>query len=162
MFERIRSIMELVGVSGVVITLLFVGFELKQTREMNLAQLHFNRMEMFHSKMLAVLESEPALNAMAKRSASGGSTEDLTEIEKTTLHVRAHAQIAEWEADYRYVEQGFATRSLNDLKNEISYSVALTPEIKNAWAEWDMPGLESYSFTAMMNEVLDRSEQPSD
>jgi hypothetical protein len=158
MFERFRPIAELIGISALIISLLFVGFELKQTREMNLAQLHFNRMEMFHSKMLATLESEPALRAMKKRYASDGSAVKFTEIESATLYVLAQAQIAEWEAEYRYVEQGFATRSLTDLQNEILFTVNLSPEIRDAWKGWDMPGLEKYSFNTMMIELLNRSE----
>jgi hypothetical protein len=151
--------MELMGISALVVSLLFVGYELKHTREMNLAQLHFNRMEMFHSKMLATLESEIALSAMVKRFASDGSSVNFTETETATLYVLAQAQIAEWEAEYRYIEQGFATRSLADLQNEISFTVGLSPEIKVAWGAWDMPGLENYSFNTMMNEVLNRSDQ---
>ena len=154
MFERLRPAMELIGILAVVLSLLFVGFEIKQTREMNLAQLHFNRMEMYHSKMLAVLESEPALHAIWKRYANSGRTMNLTETEQATLNVLAHAQIAEWEAEYRYIEQGYATRSLSDLKNEISYTTNQMPEIRVAWPAWDMPGLESYTFNKMMNEVL--------
>jgi len=154
MFERIRTGMELIGIFAVVVSLLFVGFELKQTREMNLAQLHFNRMEMFHSRMLAVLESEPALNAAAKRHANKGNAASFTDIEQATLYVMAQAQIAEWEAEYRYIEQGFATRSLGDLENEIRHTVGSAPEIAEAWAAWDMPGLETYTFNTMMNEVL--------
>jgi len=159
MFERFRPIVELVGISALIISLLFVGFELKQTREMNLAQLHFNRMEMFHSKMLAALESEPALLAMKKSYASDGSAVTFTEIEEASLYVLAQAQIAEWEAEYRYVELGFATRSLADLQNEISFTANSLPDIRGAWESWDMPGLENYSFNTMMNELLSRSEQ---
>ncbi len=159
MFERIRPAMELIGIFAVVVSLLFVGFELKQTREMNLAQLHFNRMEMYHSKMLAVLESEPALAAVTKRYANKGNPVSFTDAEQATLNVMAQAQIAEWEAEYRYIEQGFATRSLADLKNEISYTASLSPEITVAWIAWDMPGLETYTFNTMMNEVLKREDR---
>jgi hypothetical protein len=33
------------------------------------------------------------------------------------------------------------------------------PEIANVWAAWDMPGLETYTFNAMMNEVLKREDR---
>jgi hypothetical protein len=56
---------------------------------------------MYHSKMLAVLDSEPALNATTKRYSRGGIDEHLTDTEQATPSVMAQAQIAEWEAEYR-------------------------------------------------------------
>lgn len=159
MLERIRLIAELIGISAVVLSLFFVGFELKQTREMDLAQLHFNRMEMYHSRMLAVLESEPALSAFAKRIESDGSSVDFTGTERSAMHAIAHAQIAEWEAEFRYIEQGFATRTLASLENEISVTTAGYPEIRVVWESWNMPGMQSYSFNAMMNRLLNPSGQ---
>ncbi len=37
------------------------------------------------------------------------------------------------------------------------------PEIKVAWeTQWNMPGMESYSFNAMMNGILHPSGKQSD
>ncbi len=59
--DRIRLTVEVVGISALVLSLLFVGFELKQTRDMNLAKLHHNRLALFHNNMLSMLESDHAL-----------------------------------------------------------------------------------------------------
>ena len=64
--DRARTLAEVIGVSAIVISLVFVGFELKQTRDMNLAELQFKRLSLFHSLMLASLESESVLNASLK------------------------------------------------------------------------------------------------
>ena len=111
---------------------------------------------MYHSKMLAILESEPALRAVMKRHADKGTPVTFTDAEQTTLNVTAQARIAEWEAEHRYIEQGFATRSLLDLKNENSYTSSLSPEIAVAW---DMRGLETYTFTTMLNRVPKREDR---
>ena len=86
------------------------------------------------------------------------SVEKLTDTERAALYVLDQAQIAEWEAEYRYIEQGFSTRSLEDLQNEISFAANSTPEIRLAWEAWDMPGMEKYSFNTMMNVVLNGSK----
>ena len=64
---RIRLLAEVVGITAVVMSLVFVGVELKNTREMNLAELTFNRNLMEHNRLSATLESEHILMAWAYR-----------------------------------------------------------------------------------------------
>lgn len=158
MIERFRPVMELVGVTAIVISLLFVGYEIRETRNMNLAQLHFNRMAMVHSRITASMESETALGAWAKMDTVDWSSGLFTPTERAYLTISAHGQIAEWEADFRYIELGFSTRTLEDLQLEILFTANQSPQIELAWADWNMPGLDEYAFVAMMNETLSRSE----
>jgi len=58
-----------------------------------------------------------------------------------------------------HFEQGFSTRTLASLQQEISFTTDSFPDIRIAWEGWNMPGMESYSFNAMMNGVLHASEQ---
>ena len=59
--EKMRLVAESIGIAAVVSSLVFAGFEIQQTRDMNLAELPHNRLALTHSNMLAVLESEPTL-----------------------------------------------------------------------------------------------------
>ena len=90
---------------------MFVGFELKQTREMNLAELQFNRSVLEHDRYLAILESEPKLAGWAKANSPPTSdSSHLSEIERAAAEVSAMALWLEYRLDFKFIELGFDTR----------------------------------------------------
>jgi len=46
--ERFRFVVEMLGITSLVVSLMFVAYELQQTRDMNLAQLEYNRISVIH------------------------------------------------------------------------------------------------------------------
>jgi hypothetical protein len=153
-FERTRFLVEMAGISAVVGSLLLVAYELKQTRDMNMAELHFNRMSLFHSRITAHLESEAMLSVWDARGYANWDEPDLTPMAKAAAFVNANGWIAEWEADYRYIELGFATRDLEDLKVEIRQTIEAFPEMTPAWESWRLPTGTDYPFNLFMEELF--------
>jgi len=153
--EQIRTVVEVVGISALIISLTFVGLELKQNREMDVAAVHFNRMAIFHSKMMAYLESEAAINYYAKHMLTGSDFNYVSEQDAAVAEVLANAQIAEWEVEYRYIEQGFSTRDIETLENEIRSFSAIMPveAVYNAW--WLSGVNDNYTFHTVMTNALD-------
>ena len=162
--DRARTLAEVIGVSAIVISLVFVGFELKQTRDMNLAELQFNRLSLFHSLMLASLESESVLSASSKTiytEANGiiWNTPELSELERASLLVRADARIVSWDIEFKIIEAGFAIRKREDLKSEIIETLQLDPSIRAVWPLWDFPGSENIGFYKLLAEALAEANQ---
>ena len=48
--ERFRFVVEMLGITSLVVSLMFVAYELQQTRDMNLAQLEYNRISVIHDR----------------------------------------------------------------------------------------------------------------
>jgi hypothetical protein len=153
-FERTKFLVEMAGITAVVGSLLLVAYELKQTRDMNMSELHFNRMSLFHSRMTAHLESEAMLAVWEARGAANWDEPDLTPMAKAAAFINANGWIAEWEADYRYIELGFTTRDLEGLKVEIRQTIEAFPEMTSAWEAWRLPIGTDYPFNLFMEGIF--------
>ena len=63
---RTRTYAEIAAIIALLASLLFVGWELKLTRDMNLVQLHYNRLSLYQDRFTAALGSEVYLNMWSK------------------------------------------------------------------------------------------------
>jgi hypothetical protein len=157
--DRIRLTVEVVGISALVLSLLFVGFELKQTRDMNLAELHHNRLALFHNNMLSMLESDHALMYLEKlvyTEENGVSWRpgELTDLERAAALANAEARIAAWDIEYRFMEQGFPMKTIEDFESEVARFAREGSAIRGVWPLWSYPGEDDQQFYVMMNRVL--------
>ena len=157
--ERIRLYAETVGIAALVISIAFVGYELKQTRDMNLAEMQQTRLAAHQANMLALLESESGLAYFGKHMYSEAkgvtwSDPELDEIQRAAALVHAEAWLIVWEMEHRMIEQGFSIRTFNDLESEVMSTVAGSPTFKAVWPLWRYPGSEANGFFRMMNRVL--------
>ncbi len=96
--DRIRLSVEVIGITALVLSLIFVGLELKQTRDMNLAQLHYDRLRPYFDHQLAVLESDSALALVAKASEDDviWDSDGLTELERGAAITGAQVRLQDW------------------------------------------------------------------
>jgi hypothetical protein len=156
MNERIRFAVEIIGISAVVISLVFVGYELKLTREMNLAEMHFNRIALEHSRYLASMQSEAELGTWSKQHSPIGNwdTGDLTEFEVAAAEMAAMALWFEYQAEFRLIELGFETRDLNALKTDIAAISIDMPQMVAVYKQWWYYPGEDNTFTDSVNEIL--------
>ena len=157
--DRIRLTVEVLGITALVLSLMFVGFELKQTRDMNLAKLKHDRYLLFHNNMMAVLESESALAfhskyVYTKKKGVTWNPAELTEFERTAGLIHTEARLAAWAMDYDYIEQGFSVRTFDDLESEIRNNVTQNGPIRGVYPLWMYPGHEVHGFSGMMHRVL--------
>ncbi len=157
--DRIRLSVEVIGITALVLSLLFVGLELKQTRDMSLAELQHNRLVLFHTTMLAALESESALvhygkNIYTEKNGVLWTSAELNEKERAAALLLADAQLASWEIETRFIELGFAIRTFEDLESEIGTVMARNSALSAVWPLWRYPGDEVNSFHRMMIRIL--------
>jgi len=88
--DGLRGYVELVGVIALVGSLLFVGYELKATRDMNMVELHYNRMSLYQDVFSAQMESGDYLNAHAKRVLLDWDSDDQTPTEQAASELSDH------------------------------------------------------------------------
>ena len=156
---RVRVYAETMGIVALVISVGFVAYELKQTRDMNVAEMQQTRLAAHHANMLAVLESDAALAYFGKTMYSEENgiawrDPDLGELERAAALVHTDAWLVVWEMEYRMIEQGYDIRSLEDMESEVAAIVAGSPTFKAVWPLWRYPGDEINGFFRMMNRVL--------
>ena len=114
-----RGYVEMIGATALVGSLLFVGYELKATRDMNMVDLHYNRMSLYQGVFSAQMESEDYLNAHAKRFLLDWNSGDLTPTEQAASEISAANILLAYEYEYRLIQQGFSLRSENELRQDI-------------------------------------------
>jgi hypothetical protein len=161
--DRIRLSVEVVGITALVLSLAFVGFEIKQTRDMNLAQLQLNRLELFHNTMLAVLESEPTLIHLGKtyyteENGVSWKNEGLDDVQRAAALVLAEAQLSAWEIQSYIIEQGFDIRTAQDFESEIGARFAQNPALEAVWPLWRYPGDEINTYYGIVNRALSQQD----
>ncbi len=151
--ERFRVVAEMIGITALVVSMAFVAYELQQTRDMNLAQLEFNRISLVHERMLAMLESEPMLSVFAKKHGGDWDMPEYSELEKGAALIEAGAKIEQWRVEYKFASLGFDVK-LRPLDVDIREQLAADPAIKVAWnAIWGT-GEAEFGFHKFVNEII--------
>jgi hypothetical protein len=155
--DSLRGYVEIVGVIALVGSLLFVGYELKATRDMNMVELHHNRMTLYMDVFGAQMESEDYLKAHAKRFLLDWDSGDLTPNEQAVSEINATNILLAYEYEYRLVQQGFSLRSEDELHQDILQYISTMPEMKAVLETWTAD--PNYEFNVFMMKILGEIEQ---
>ena len=130
----VHYIAEILGVGSLIISLVFVGFEMKHAREVSLAELFFDRNMMEHERTTAILQSEHALSVRAKTHKMGDwDNGEFTDLEKAAAEIDAHALWLEFMVAHRIITLGFETRDLSALQTDIRSIVGSNPAMIPVW-----------------------------
>ena len=150
-----RTAGEIAGVVALVLSLVFIGYEIKLTREMNLAELHASRVAIEHSRFTAMLESDYAVSFWAKQYPDlGWKHGDLTPEERAAAEMRAFALWNEFKLEYKYIELRFETCALESLRTDIGAMSITNPEMVAVWKRWWFFPNEKDQFMLMVNATL--------
>ena len=150
-----RTAAEIVGIAALVLSLIFIGYEIKLTREMNLAELHASRAAIEHSRFISMLESDHAVSFWAKQYPDlGWNKEGLTPEEGAAAEMRAFALWHEYKLEHKFIELGFATRELDALRTDIGAMSSTNPEMVAVWKRWWFFPNESDPIILMVNTIL--------
>jgi hypothetical protein len=103
--EKLNDWLQVVGMFGVIASLVFVGLEMRQTREIAISQIYHARADSERSNYSEAISSSAYLSGMAKLSA--GSTDALTPEENVALVHHFMAQLAIWENDHFQHQNGY-------------------------------------------------------
>jgi len=134
--EDLSTLSELVSILLLVGSLLFVGYEMKQTRAMNLAVLHYNRSALRHENCTALMSNSNMVAIASKTTMKDIEVEGLSPEESATFALNGVCQFAQWEAEFSYIDGGFATRSLQSLKDEVSFWAQEYPVYKQIFQKY--------------------------
>ena len=104
MRNQVRSYIEVAGAWALIASLLFVGLELKINSDINMVQLHYNRMSLYQDRFTAMLESETYIQMHAKRNLLDWDSGDFTPYEMAAAEVSAYNMLVKWEYEYRLAE----------------------------------------------------------
>ena len=156
--SRVRDYFEIAGIISLIASLLFVGWQLKLTQDMNIAQLHFNRLSLYQDRFTATLESEVLLSVNSKRSLGSWDKWNLTPLEVAAAEAQAQSMLVEWEYEYRLIEQGYSIRTKEDLRGDTKNLVSQYPEIAHALSFWNVDG-SSYAFVPFMRGILETASE---
>ena len=124
-FERWRAIAEVIGFFTLIGSVIFVGLELQQNREIALSQAYQARAESSLEIVLSISENEVLIGAFSKIDADKG--DELSPEEIRTLRFMFLARLIHWENVHYQYQQGFVSEEhwqtqVFDIKNAISYS----------------------------------------
>jgi len=103
--EKLNDWLQVVGMFGVIASLVFVGLEMRQTREIAISQIYQARADSERSNYSEAIASPAFLSGSAKLFA--GSTDALTPEEDVALILHFMAQLAIWENDHFQNQNGY-------------------------------------------------------
>jgi hypothetical protein len=103
--EKLNDWLQIVGMTGVIASLVFVGLEMRQTREIAISQIYHSRADSERSNYSEAISSSAFLSGMAKLSA--GSTDSLTPEENVALTHHFMSLLVIWENDHFQYENGY-------------------------------------------------------
>ncbi len=106
--EKLNSLIQVVGVFAVVASLIFVGLEVRQSREIAVSQAFQARAQTSAEAFLAFSEDERLVSVATKIRL--GKDEAITEMEKTSLGYAMLAGLYLWENSYYQYQSGFASQ----------------------------------------------------
>ena len=152
--HQVRLVAEAVGITALVVSLVLISFELKQTRDMNLAQLYESRIALPHARFTAMLESESMLSVYSKQFLSDWEAPHLTELERAAAEINAWLMLSEFHIQYTFIQHGFATDDLDALKRTIRFNIKRLPEAEKVWQHWWIPGDTNFPFGELMNDIF--------
>ena len=119
--EKTREWIEIAGIFGVMISLVFVGVQLKQAQDIALSAAYHDRAELSISVRMAPFQSPTLLSALIKRSQG----EELSDEESGALNRYINIQLIYIEDVHYQYEAGFITEdqwesNFSALKNLLS------------------------------------------
>ena len=153
-----REVVELIGVAAIVASLVFVGLELRQSREIAISEAYQMRaaIEVSHG---AAIASVPGFITGLAKLIDGESADDLTTEELIAQQFYITAQLAVWENDHFQYSQGYLSEEhwAKTYRNMLC-DLALPLYQDMATSEWSF----RESFAELVDEaIIDSKSSPS-
>lgn len=144
---RISDWLQVVGMFGVMASLVFVGLQMKQTQEIALSNIYQSRSDTTVEMTMAATNSPDVLSALAK--AYSGEAKQLTMREAVAFEHYLGANVTMFENNYRQFEAGFLPeehwqRNLRELKCTL-----VSPVRRQIIMSWPY----SESFTNLLRQI---------
>ena len=116
---KINDWLQVIGMFGVIASLVFVGLQMKQTQEIALSSIYQSRSDTTVEQSMATTGSPELLNALSKN--YSGRDHELTMPEAVAFEHYLGATMTMWENNHHQFEMGFLSeehwqRNLRELK----------------------------------------------
>lgn len=153
-----KNVAEFVGISAIVASLIFVGLELRQTREIAISEAYQMRAatEVAHASAITTV---PGFMSGLAKLVEGKSVSDLTTEERIAQQFYITAQLAVWENDHFQYSQGYLSEEhwVKTYKNMLC-DLALPLYQEFATSEWSF----RESFSELVNQaIVEAGSNPS-
>lgn len=132
MFEQITSISELVGAIGVILSLLYVGRQLKQTNSMSRSAVHQSLSSQMSEWTMGVAVSPSLAACVAKVHFNNLVRDEATDVEKIQLGYALVGIIAQIYMVYEQRKEGILSQSEADVYGP-SNALLTKPYLASAW-----------------------------
>jgi hypothetical protein len=151
--SRINEWLQVVGMFGVIASLIFVGLQLKQTQQIALSNTYQARSDATVQSIVAAISSPEFLSASAKIYAA--RPDELTMQEAVAWEFFLGANMTMFENNHRQYEMGFLgeehwQRNVAELR--CTFEFPLNRQMTENWFYRE-------SFNNVINEVIDQSSQ---
>ena len=139
--EKLRFIVEMIGIAAIAASLIFVGLQMRQTHEIALVTLMQMRSDAARELAAAQIGSEPLLQIDAKVRAG----DELTPYESMTRSLQPVLFFNQFENSHFLLEKGYITDEQweSDLE-AIKFFVSRQPTYADYWAEYKQIFRDSY------------------
>ena len=138
-------------------SLVFVGYEVKLTRDMNLVELHFNRMSLYHERFTTMIESDSYLDYHIKTQLQEWDYGDLTPREAALDEITVYNILVEFEYEFRLVQAGFGLRQMDELRADLVENLKLYRSSFAVYQVWSQD--PRYEFHIFMTRAFAEIEQ---
>ena len=126
---KVRDWLEIVGIFGVIASLIFVGLEMRQSHRIALSAAYQARADSSMNLRMASLESETLQSATAKIYIQGKSLDQLSPEEVVVLRGRFNAQMAYLEnMHYQYLNGFITEEHWQTVRAELAGTLNSNPE----------------------------------
>ena len=147
--SKISDWLQVVGMFGVMASLVFVGLQMKQTQEIALSNIYQSRSDANVEMLMAATNSPEVISVIAK--AYRGQADQLTMEEAVAFEHYLGATVTMIENNYRQFESGFLPeehwqRNLRELKGTLSSPVRREIIMSWWWSE---------SFTNLLRQITE-------
>ncbi len=149
--EKLNDWLQIVGLFGVMASLVFVGLEMRQTREIAISQIYHSRADSERSNYSEAISSPAFLSGTAKLFA--GSTDALTPEENVALVYHFMALLAYWENDHFQYQNGYLSDEHWAMTMQHMTCVFGSPFY------WEMLGMQfRESFGDVIRQIVDEAK----
>jgi hypothetical protein len=147
--ERISDWLQLGASIGVILSLIFVGLEIQQSREIAIADIYQQRTALMLQQLSFVVPPE-AIDESWRKERAG---EELTQDDEFYLYMRTASRIAYWENNHFQYQQGLLSEEQWVASSKAILQRANDPQFRRIW---DIEReIVRKSFADVVDEILD-------
>ena len=127
---------------------------------MNLVELHFNRMSLYHERFTTMIESDSYLDYHAKTLLQEWDYGDLTQREAALDEITVYNILVEFEYEFRLIQAGFGLRPMDELKADPVENLKFYRSAYAVYQLWSQD--PRYEFHIFMTEAFAEIEHGHD